>query len=442
MKLRTQTQTTLKAKLSSTLKSWLPILQSGMNDLEDTLGEFSKENPYFNVKSNIAQDFSSQSSAQKKRQQEISRGAKGSSIENDAIEQFCIQEESLEVALNGQIVPPLFPTRSSQEIAKQIIENLNEEGYFDGDCEQIAQTCSKILNAPISATEVEKVRKRFAYLDPPGIAALDLIESFCFQLDNLDVPSEVYALAQEILQDLENHTKQKNAPLYEKAMKVIQSFKNPPALDFFQKESAIIPDILVLEEKNNIQVQINEKYYPTIEIQTQSKEDKIKLKEEFIKAKIKEARDLVDALEMRKATLYKIGLMIVEYQYEFFKGGEIKPMKLKDLAEEFGHAPSTISRAISNKFLECSRGIFPLKNFFATAIDEETANTTIKDFVADLVKNESKQKPLSDNRILELIEEKFHIKMVRRTITKYRAQLNIASSSERKKLYKISAPSV
>ncbi len=145
---------------------------------------------------------------------------------------------------------------------------------------------------------------------------------------------------------------------------------------------------------------------------------------------------------MRKATLYKIGLMIVEYQYEFFKGGEIKPMKLKDLAEEFGHAPSTISRAISNKFLECSRGIFPLKNFFATAIDEETANTTIKDFVADLVKNESKQKPLSDNRILELIEEKFNIKMVRRTITKYRAQLNIASSSERKKLYKISAPSV
>lgn len=82
-----------------------------------------------------------------------------------------------------------------------------------------------------------------------------------------------------------------------------------------------------------------------------TKKDKIKLKDEFIKTKIKEARDLVDALEMRKATLYKIGLMIVEYQYEFFKGGEIKPMKLKDLAEEFGHAPSTISRAISNKFL-------------------------------------------------------------------------------------------
>lgn len=130
--------------------------------------------------------------------------------------------------------------------------------------------------------------------------------------------------------------------------------------------------------------------------------------------------------------------MIVEYQYEFFTGGEIKPMKLKDLAQEFGHAPSTISRAISNKFLECSRGIFPLKVFFATAIDEEIANVTIKDFVVDLIRKENKQKPLSDTKILKLIEEKFDIKIVRRTITKYRAQLNIASSSERKKLYKMS----
>ncbi|WP_297812625.1 RNA polymerase factor sigma-54 [uncultured Helicobacter sp.] len=440
MKLRTQTQTTLKTKLSSTLKSWLPILQSGMGDLEETLGEFGKENPYFNVKSNIAQDFSSQNSNQKKHQKEILRGAKGSSLEGDGIEQFCVQEESLEVVLNGQIVPPLFPTTNSQEIARKIIENLNEEGYFEGDCEQIAQTCSELLKSPVSATEVEKVRKRFAYLDPPGIAAINLIESFYFQLENLDASNEIYSLVCEILQDLENHTKHKNVKLYEKAMKVIQSFKNPPALDFFQKEAAIIPDILVIEETNNIQVQINEKYYPSIEIQTQNKQDKA-LKDDFVKTKIKEARDLVDALEMRKATLYKIGLMIVEYQYEFFKGGEIKPMKLKDLAEEFGHAQSTISRAISNKFLECSRGIFPLKNFFATAIDEETANTTIKDFVSDLIKNENKQKPLSDNRILELIEEKFNLKMVRRTITKYRAQLNIASSSERKKLYRISAPS-
>ncbi|QOQ97928.1 RNA polymerase factor sigma-54 [Helicobacter winghamensis] len=438
MKLRAQTSTTLKAKLSSTLKSWLPILQSGMGDLEETLNGFGLENPYFEVKSGIVDTLSTQSIAYKKQHKEKMRGAKGGkSLEGDGIEQFCIQEESLEVLLLRQIEPPLFPTRNSQEIAKKIIENLDNEGYFDGDCVVIAQECSKDLGVEIYASEVEKIRLRFAYLEPPGIGALDVMESFGFQLDHLDVPSDVYGLCLEILENLQEHTRFKNNPLYPQAMRVIQSFKNPPALDFFQKEVAVIPDILVLEDKDNIQVQINDKYYPSILIQKQEKTDKNSIQDAFIKAKIKEARDLVDALEMRKATLYKIGLMIVEYQYEFFKGGEIKPMTLKDLAEEFGHAPSTISRAISNKYLECSRGIFPLKNFFATAIDEETSNTTIKDFVADLIRNENKQKPLSDSKILKLATERFKVTMVRRTIAKYRAQLNIASSSERKKLYKM-----
>lgn len=438
MKLRTQTAVNLKTKLSQTLKSWLPILQSGMDSLENTLNEFTKENPYFEVKSKIAENFSTQDFKHKKRTREALRGAKGSAFEGDSLEQFCIQEDSLEVVLNRQIEPPLFPTKNSQEIAKKIIENLDENGYFEGDCEVIAKECSIALQTEISTDEVEKIRKRFAYLEPAGIAALDVLESFKFQLENLDVPSDVYTLTLEILEDLEHHIIHKDRPLYANAMRIIQSFKNPPAIDFFQKEAVVIPDILVLEEKDSISVQINERYYPSIAIQTQDKKDKNALKDDFIKTKIKEARDLVDALEMRKATLYKIGLMIVEYQYDFFKGGEIKPMKLKDLAEEFGHASSTISRAISNKYLECSRGIFPLKNFFTTAIDEDTSNTTIKDFVAELVRNENRKKPLSDSKILELAIEKFQVTMVRRTIAKYRAQLNIASSSERKKLYAIS----
>lgn len=425
MKLRTNVSANVKNKLSSTLKSWLPILQSGASELEETLGEFSKENPYIEVQSQISTDFSSQ-----KKKRETNTPKRGSSL--DVIERFCIEEKSLEEELLDQINPPLFPTKISQEIAKSIVESIDEEGYFVGDYAKIATTHQ------VEIKEVEKIRERFAYLDPPGIAAKDLIESFHFQLENMDVEPHIWESAKKILSDLANHINFKDIPYYKEAMRVIASFKNPPALDYCEKEVAIIPDILVLQEANNIEVQINDKYYPSIEIQTYNKEGKEKLKDDFVKTKIKEARDLVDALEMRKATLYKIGLMIVEYQYDFFMGGEIKPMKLKDLAEEFNHAPSTISRAISNKFLECARGIFPLKNFFATALDEDMANTTIKDFVADLIKNENKQKPLSDNKILQLIEEKFNIKIVRRTITKYRAQLNIASSSERKKLYKMS----
>jgi RNA polymerase sigma-54 factor len=138
---------------------------------------------------------------------------------------------------------------------------------------------------------------------------------------------------------------------------------------------------------------------------------------------------------MRKATLYKIGLMIVEYQYDFFFGKAIKPMKLKDLAEDLGRNPSTISRAIAGKYLSCSRGIIPLKQFFATALDEDISNSAIKEYMCELVKHEDQKKPLSDIKLLEAIESKFGIKMVRRTITKYRKQFNIAGSSERKKLY-------
>ena len=140
---------------------------------------------------------------------------------------------------------------------------------------------------------------------------------------------------------------------------------------------------------------------------------------------------------MRRATLYKVGLMIVEYQYDFFTGGDIKPLTLKVLADEFGHNPSTISRAIAGKYIACDRGVFAMKDFFTTAIDEDISNAAIKEFVVELIKNEPKEKPLSDMKILELIQEKFHVKMVRRTIAKYRKQLNIAGSSERKKLYKL-----
>jgi RNA polymerase sigma-54 factor len=129
--------------------------------------------------------------------------------------------------------------------------------------------------------------------------------------------------------------------------------------------------------------------------------------------------------------------MIVEYQYEFFIGGQIMPLTLKTLADEFGHNPSTISRAIANKYIACDRGIFSMKDFFTTAIDEDTSNATIKDFLVQIIKEEPRKKPLSDMKILDMIHEKFKVKMVRRTIAKYRKQLNIAGSSERKKIYQL-----
>jgi RNA polymerase sigma-54 factor len=216
-------------------------------------------------------------------------------------------------------------------------------------------------------------------------------------------------------------------------MHIISTFKNPPNLEYQEESTQIVPDLMIyFDDEHNIEVKLNDAYYPTINIDTN-----YGVKHEFISQKIKEAKSLVDALDMRKATLYKVGLMIVEYQYEFFTGGSIMPLTLKTLADEFGHNPSTISRAIANKYIACDRGTFAMKEFFTTAIDEDVSNAAIKEFLISLVKEESRIKPLSDMKLLDLIQDKFKVKMVRRTIAKYRKQLNIAGSSERKKLYQL-----
>lgn len=347
----------------------------------------------------------------------------------DKIESLTVKKDSLYDHLYEQINPPLFPTERSREIAYEIIEHLDEDGYFDGETEEM---CNKL---GIEESEIERIRSRFAYLSPCGIGAKSLQESLHFQLLDTDTKEDVYQLVKEMVDNLENLAKFKKNPLFNAALKVVQSFRIPPALEYQGSEELVIPDVFVYENDGIIEVHLNDKFYPEIEIDAGG----LDKKHEFVRAKIKEAKDLVDALEMRKATLYKIGLMIVEYQYDFFMGGEIRPMKLKDLAEEFGHAPSTISRAINGKYLECNKGIVPIKSFFTTELDEGLSNASIKDYIEEIVKNEPKNRPLSDIKILEMVESRFEIKMVRRTITKYRKQLNIASSSERKKLYELSA---
>jgi len=301
---------------------------------------------------------------------------------------------------------------------------LDDEGYFSYDDE---------IFAGFNEGEVERVRARFAYLEPCGVGAKDLKESFLFQLSETEASNEIIECAKKIILNFENIEKLRKLKFYDDALKIIKKFKNPPAIEYLEEASQKVPDIFVLSTSSGISVQINDDYYPEISIDTEGLDEK----EAFVSSRIKEASELIDALEMRKATLYKIGLMIVEYQYDYFLGGDIKPMKLKDLADELGRNPSTISRAIANKYLSSPRGTVALKNFFATGFDEETSNAAIKEFLLELIKNEDHKKPLSDLKIQELIQAKFNIQIVRRTITKYRKILNIGSSSQRKKIYQI-----
>ncbi len=409
-----------KHKLSNTLRNWLPILHSSLSDLGEAMEPFIDSNPVVEVKSGFEEEYE-----KKIPRKIIDRAVSNSRTEQ--IEALTIQNRSLHDVLDEQLSAPLFPTPLSEDIAMYVVANLDENGYYEGDSEAFCK------DNGITIEEFEKVRSRFAHVEPVGIGAKGLSESFMFQLDSSDISDEAYPLACEIIGDLENIYNFSDNDNFSEVMRVLGTFKNPPSIEYQEESSQVIPDLMIFfDENENIEVKLNDSYYPTITIDTD-----YAVEHEFVTQKIKEAKSLVDALDMRKATLYKVGLMIVEYQYEFFTGGQIMPLTLKTLADEFGHNPSTISRAIANKYIACDRGVLAMKEFFTTAIDEDVSNAAIKDYLIGLVKNEDHAKPLSDMKLLELIQDKFKVKMVRRTIAKYRKQLNIAGSSERKKLYQL-----
>jgi RNA polymerase sigma-54 factor len=404
MKLKTK----VTNKLSTKLLGFLPILKAGVDELFEEIKEISKENPYIEVRNKRFVTVSNLKNANA-----------------DEIEALTLSEETLYESLLKQIEESnLFPTEKSKKIALEIIEDINNEGFFEGDEAEIAKRLG------ISEKDVEKVRQRFMYLNPAGVGAKDLKESMLFQLQNIDMDDEIYTLAAEMIKYLENIDKFVDEPRYKDAMKIIKQLKIVPAMEYI-KDEEIIPEIIILNIDGELEIRINDEHYPEVNVKDPEN------KNSFSKEKFKEARNIVDALEMRKATLKKIALMIVELQYEFFQGGVIKPMKIKDLAEELEYAPSTISRAISNKYLLCDRGIIPLKNFFSIALDEDTSSNQIKEEIKNLIKNEDKNKPLSDDKLTEIINQKYNLNLVRRTISKYRDQLKIPTSRERKRIYKL-----
>jgi len=395
--------TTQKQGLQLSLRLWLPLLQAPLQDLETIFKEHSFDNPFLEYKSSFESNYSS----------------------GEFIEDINLYEESLFDIVSAQIEAPLFPTPGSQKVANEILSYINTDGYFDGDTESIAEKCN------VTKEFVESIRQRFAYLDPAGIGARDLVESFMFQLSQIPIDEELNLFTQKVIQNIKNIDKYHKHHRFEEATDLIQRFKSPPAVDYQEENSYIVPDFFV-DVSNDITVTMNSSYYPDITIK-----DPFKSKNDELKSKLKEARDLVNLLELRKSTLYKLVLIIVEKQMSFFIGSELKPMTMAQVAEEIGFEESTISRAVSNKYIKCDRGIFSLKSFFTNAVSKNLSSSEIKNYIQNLIENEKNEEPLTDQDLVESVMKRYNMKMVRRTITKYRKLLDIPSSKERKKIYKV-----
>ena len=187
MALRTSQSVEGKNKLSSTLRNWLPILHSSLGDLEEAMSPFVEGNPLIEVKSGYEENF------EKRLPKKILYGQGSKNSQTEQIEALTVENKSLYDVLDEQIECSLFPTPVSKDIACSVIENLDEEGFFEGDVEEL---CKKF---GVSAEEFEKIRKRFAYLEPVGIAARDVQECFMFQLDDASISDEGYSLALSLI---------------------------------------------------------------------------------------------------------------------------------------------------------------------------------------------------------------------------------------------------
>ncbi|QOY53139.1 RNA polymerase factor sigma-54 [Candidatus Sulfurimonas baltica] len=402
--------TTQKQSLQLSLKLWLPLLQAQVQDLEAIFKEHSFDNPFLEYKSSFESNYSSLSTSDNK---------------SSFIENMSLYKESLYDTVLNQLDAPLFPTPSSQKVAHEILQNINSDGYFEGDIEQIAITCNTTNQF------VESVRQRFSYLEPSGIGSLDMIESFEFQLSQLFIDDELNLFVQKIIQNLKQIDKYHKHHRFMEATEIVKRFKYPPAIDFQEDSTYIVPDFFV-DVGDDISVKINQSYYPDIVIK-----DPFKTKNSELKDKLKEARDLVNLLELRKSTLYKLVLIIVEKQMGFFVGSELKPMTMAQVADEIGFEESTISRAVSNKYIKCERGMFSLKSFFTNAVSKNLSSAEIKNYIQNLIENENHEEPLTDQDLVDMVMQRYNMQMVRRTITKYRKLLNVPSSKERKKIYKV-----
>jgi RNA polymerase sigma-54 factor len=402
------------------MQTWLPLLQCSLNELEKHLQVITNENPCIELKSGFEESNSQAggSSAYGAFQNYVSNAS------SDQIEWLSISSMSLYEKLDEQIAAPLFPTPISQKIARQIIYYINNEGYFDGSIKEVAEQCDTDVHT------VERVRQRFAHLEPAGIGALDYKESFLFQLNEYELDEELSILLGAMIVQFDKMEKFINHPRLGDAKHILQHFKNPPALEYMEPDLQITPDLFVEFEAEKLNIRINHAFYPDLQVNMIDKHDN------FAKQKFKEARELVNLLELRKATLYNVALVLIEKQYGFFMGGELKPMRLQDVADELGFNESTISRAISDKYIQTERGLFAFKDFFSNSIGE-VSTSEIKHFLKRLVAGETKEDPFSDKILHETIEERFGVKMVRRVIAKYRQELDIPSYKERKFLYKL-----
>ncbi len=342
-------------------------------------------------------------------------------------------------------------TDLEMRIGEQIIGNIDQDGYLRATVEEIAEQ-EKV--EPAAITEVLSKIQEF---DPPGIAARDLRECLLNQARMIDIASPVVMnIIQNHLRDLEkkdyNHIAKKLkitlSEVIQAVMLITRMDPKPGSAYAEDKVQSIIPDVYVFKAGDEYKIVVNDEGLPRLRISNYYKEIMAGVDErytgdnnkKYIRDRVQSASWLIKSIQQRQRTIYRVAESIVKYQKDFFDEGikHLKPLVLRDIADDVEMHESTISRVVTNKYMHTPRGVFELKYFFNSSIHttdgDGIASKSVKEAIRKIIAEEKPQAPYSDQEIVELLGT-VGITIARRTVAKYREMMRILPSSRRKKYF-------
>jgi RNA polymerase sigma-54 factor len=337
-----------------------------------------------------------------------------------------------------------------------IIGNLDDDGYLRATLDELSQ------QSEMTARELEQALDLIQGFDPMGVGARDLRECLLIQARQLDLGG---SLVEKIILDHLPDLEKRKYPQIAKALEVtpqavmeasqviIHELEPKPGRPYLTSETNYVtPDVYVVKVEDRYVVQLNDEGLPRVRINPyyrkllSSRDSVDKVTKEYIEERLRSAQWLIKGMEQRSKTIYKVAESIVKFQTEFLDQGisRLKPMVLKDVAEDIGMHESTISRVTTNKYMHTPQGIFPMKFFFTTGFSvgagsggpgtgAEISSLTVKDVIQKMIKEEDLAAPLKDQQIVDALKAK-GIDIARRTVAKYREELRIPPTSVRRRV--------
>jgi RNA polymerase sigma-54 factor len=467
--------------MTPSLQQAIKLLQLSKLELQEVLNQELLENPLLEESAEEAKQEDAEAEAQEKTQtEEEAKAAEPTpekekdsfdEIDYDAYFQDYIEygynprmgEEHEEFPIENTLTRPPNLTDhlawqlgmsdaspTVKEIATFIIGNIDEDGYLRATSEEIA------ASGQYDPADVEKAISAIQSLDPIGVGARDLRECLLLQLEFLEVDNP---LVETIVRDywemfMQRHFVQISKALgvdmktLEGVVEIIKHLDPKPGRKYSNERAIYVePDVYIQKVGDEYIIVLNEDGMPKLRINgsyrnmlnsMDSKSDGETVN--YIKDKIRSAVWLIKSLDQRQRTIYKVAESIVKHQREFLEKGidYLRPLVLRDVADDIQMHESTVSRVVSNKYMHTPRGLFLMKYFFHSGIDSDTgediSSLTVKKKIQGFIDAEDPRKPLSDSKIMKILNDE-GINIARRTVAKYRDELNIPSSTDRKQIF-------